>query len=136
LPKFIVNKKFVGIALVGFIVIFSASASYNFLPRLDYLPDGNANFVFGRLIVPTGYSMDETLRIAEKMESAAKPLWEGKAKEGGPPEIDRFFFVAFQGGAFAGASAKDSSRVSELKMVLMRPVFSEPGARAFVSQAS
>ena len=70
------------------------------MPRLDYLPDGNANFVFGRLIVPTGYSMEETLRIAEKMESAAKPLWEGKIKQGGPPEIDRFFFVAFQGGAF------------------------------------
>ena len=67
------------------------------MPRLDYLPDGNANFVFGRLIVPTGYSMEETLRIAEKMESAAKPLWEGKTKEGGPPEIDRFFFVAFHG---------------------------------------
>ena len=134
--KFIVNKNFLGLVLVAFIVIVSASASYRFLPRLDYLPDGNANFVFGRLIVPTGYSMDETLRIAEKMESAAKPLWEGKEKQGGPPEIDRFFFVAFQGGAFAGASAKDSSRVAELKMVLMRPVFSEPGARAFVSQAS
>ena len=134
--RFIVNRKFLGLALVAFIVIVSASASYKFLPRLDYLPDGNANFVFGRLIVPTGYSMDETLRIAEKMESAAKPLWEGEAKKGGPPEIDRFFFVAFQGGAFAGASAKDSSRVAELKMVLMRPVFSEPGARAFVSQAS
>ena len=134
--KFIVNQKIIGLALVIFIVIISASASFKFLPRLDYLPDGNANFVFGRLIVPTGYSMDETLRIAEKMENAAKPLWEGKAKEGGPPEIDRFFFVAFQGGAFAGASAKDGSRVAELKMVLMRPVFSEPGARAFVSQAS
>ena len=35
-----------------------------------------------------------------------------------------------------GASAKDASRVSELQMVLMRPVFSEPGARAFVRQAS
>ena len=46
-----------------------------------------------------------------------------KNKRGGPPEIDRFFFVAFQGGAFAGASAKDASRVSELQMVLMRPVF-------------
>ena len=134
--KFIVRSKFIGLALVIFIVVVSASASFKFLPRLDYLPDGNANFVFGRLIVPTGYSMDETLRIAQKMENAAKPLWEGKTNEGGPPEIDRFFFVAFQGGAFAGASAKDSSRVAELKMVLMRPVFSEPGARAFVSQAS
>jgi len=134
--KFAVNRKFVGLIIVLVIIISSSFASYRFLPRLDYLPDGNANFVFGRLIVPTGYSMEETLRITEKMENAAKPLWEGKAKDNGPPEIDRFFFVAFQGGAFAGASAKDGSRVSELKMVLMRPVFSEPGARAFVGQAS
>ena len=134
--KFIVSRKAFGVILVLLIVSVSGFASYKYLPRLDYLPDGNANFVFGRLIVPTGYSMEETLRIAEKMESAAKPLWEGKTKEGGPPEIDRFFFVAFQGGAFAGASAKDASRVSELQMVLMRPVFSEPGARAFVRQAS
>ena len=134
--KFAVNRKFVGLIFVLIIIISSSFASYRFLPRLDYLPDGNANFVFGRLIVPTGYSMEETLRITEKMEGAAKPLWEGKAKDNGPPEIDRFFFVAFQGGAFAGASAKDGSRVSELKMVLMRPVFSEPGARAFVGQAS
>ena len=51
------------------IVSVSGFASYKYLPRLDYLPDGNAKFVFGRLIVPTGYSMEETLRIAEKMES-------------------------------------------------------------------
>ena len=80
--------------------------------------------------------MDETFRIAEKMESAAKPLWEGQTKVNGPPAIERFFFVAFSGGAFAGAAAKDPSRVSELRMVLMRPVFSEPGARAFVGQAT
>ena len=134
--NFTVERRFVGLLVVLIIITVSSLASYKFLPRLDYLPDGNANFVFGRLIVPTGYSMKETLRITEKMESAAKPLWEGKVSEGGPPAIDRFFFVAFQGGAFAGAAAKDGMRVSELKMVLMRPIFSEPGARAFVGQAS
>ena len=71
--------------------------------------------------VPAGYSMDETLRIAERMEKAARPLWEGKAEPDGPPEIERFFFVAYSGGAFAGAAAKDPSRVSELQMVLARP---------------
>ena len=39
--------------------------------------------------------MDETLRIAEKMEDAARPLWEGKTEPGGPPAIERFFFVAW-----------------------------------------
>ena len=86
-----------------------------FLPQLDYLPDGNANFAFGRISVPAGYSMDETLRIAERMEKAARPLWEGKTEPGGPPEIERFFFVAYSGGAFAGAAAKDPSRVVNCK---------------------
>ncbi|MGB2319586.1 MAG: efflux RND transporter permease subunit, partial [Candidatus Puniceispirillum sp.] len=110
--------------------------SYRFAPQLDYLPDGNANFAFGRIIVPEGYSIDETLKIAEKMEAAARPLWEGETKPGGPPAIERFFFVAFSGGAFAGASSADPNRVSDLRMVLMRPIFSVPGARAFVRQAS
>ena len=134
--KFAVNRRFFGLIIVSSVIIAACFSSYKIFPRLDYLPDGNANFVFGRLIVPTGYSMKETLRIAEKMESAAKPLWEGEIKKDGPPAIDKFFFVAFQGGAFAGAAAKDGSRVSELRMVLMRPVFGEPGARAFVGQAS
>ena len=134
--KYIIDRKIIGFLRVLSIVVISIFASYKFLPRLDYLPDGNTNFVFGRLIVPPGYSMDETLRIAEKMEASAKPLWEGKTDENGPPEIERFFFVAFPGGAFAGAASKDPSRVSELNMVLMRPIFSEPGARAFVRQAS
>ena len=79
--------------------------------------------------------MDETLRIAERMENAARPLWKGKTEPGEPPEIERFFFVAYSGGAFAGAAAKDPSRVNELQMVLARPVFAEP-AQAFVQQAS
>ena len=76
--KFILNKKILGTFVVICILCLSVISSYKFLPRLDYLPDGNANFVFGRLIVPPGYSMDETFRIAEKIESAAKPLWEGQ----------------------------------------------------------
>ena len=125
-----------GLAVVLAILVTAGIFCALFMPRLDYLPDGNANFAFGRISVPAGYSMDETLRIAERMEKAARPLWEGKVEPGGPPEIERFFFVAYSGGAFAGAAAKDPSRVSELQKVLARPVFAEPGARAFVQQAS
>ncbi|NCF48210.1 MAG: MMPL family transporter [Bacteroidetes bacterium] len=131
-----VRRSLIGVLVVSAVVIGAASFSARFMPQLDYLPDGNANFAFGRIFTPPGYSMDETLRIAEKMEAAARPLWEGKAEPGGPPAIERFFFVAFPGGAFAGASAVDPTRVSELQMVLMQPIFSEPGAGAFVRQAS
>ncbi|ADE38595.1 efflux RND transporter permease subunit [Candidatus Puniceispirillum marinum] len=131
-----VKRGYVGALVVVAILLSAGFASYRFAPQLDYLPDGNANFAFGRIIVPEGYSIDETLRIAEKMEAAARPLWEGNTEPGGPPAIERFFFVAYSGGAFAGASSVDPSRVSDLRMVLMRPIFDVPGARAFVRQAS
>ena len=134
--RFAVSYQRRGLAIVAAILVAAGGFCTLFLPQLDYLPDGNANFAFGRISVPAGYSMDETLRIAERMEKAARPLWEGKTEPGGPPEIARFFFVAYPGGAFAGAAAKDPSRVSELQMVLARPIFDEPGARAFVQQAS
>ncbi len=70
------------------------------------------------------------------MEATARPLWEGRIEPDGPPAISRFFFVAYAGGAFAGAASVDPRRIADLKPVLMRPVFSEPGARAFVRQAS
>ena len=60
----------------------------------------------------------------------------GEAPADGPPAIERFFFVAFSGGAFAGASAVEPSRVAGLQSVLMTPIFSEPGAGAFVRQGS
>jgi HAE1 family hydrophobic/amphiphilic exporter-1 len=131
-----VKRSLVGVVVVALVVAGALGFSARFMPQLDYLPDGNANFAFGRIFTPPGYSLDETLRIAEKMESAARPLWETEPEEGGPPAIERFFFVAFSGGAFAGASAKDPSRVSELQLVLSRPIFSEPGTGAFVRQAS
>ena len=132
--KLVVRKKLVGLGIVFALLTVTIGASVKLMPKLDYLPDGNANFMFGRISVPAGYSMEETLRIAERMEKAARPLWSGEDTKG--PAIERFFFVAYSGGAFAGASAVDPERVRDLRMVLMRPIFAEPGARAFVQQAS
>ena len=134
--RFTVKRRLIGLGLVVLMISSAGLAIYRFMPQIDYLPDGNANFVFGRIIVPPGYSMDETLRIAEKMEQSARPLWQGETTVDGPPAISRFFFVAYAGGAFAGAAAEDPTRVGELRQVLSRPVFEEPGASAFVRQAS
>ena len=134
--QLVVRRKLVGFGIVAIVLASAFGFSAKLMPKLDYLPDGNANFIFGRISVPAGYSMEETLRIAERMERAARPLWQGEVTEGGPPAIERFFFVAYSSGAFAGASAADPARVRELRMVLTRPIFAEPGARAFVQQAS
>ncbi len=134
--KLILRRRVVGLAVVLALLAGAFGVGIKLMPKLDYLPDGNANFIFGRISVPAGYSMEETVRIAERMEKAARPLWRGETTENGPPAIERFFFVAYSGGAFAGASSSDPTRVKDLRMVLMRPIFAEPGARAFVRQSS
>ena len=134
--KTAVRAKTTGLVMVALLLAISVGTAVRFMPKLDYLPDGNANFLLARILVPPGYSIEESARIAEKMEQAAKPLWEQEELGGKNPKIDKFFFVAFNGGGFAGATAADPDRVTQLRPVLMRPVFSEPGARAFVFQAS
>ena len=134
--KLAVRAKVIGLVLVALLMAISIGTAVRFMPKLDYLPDGNANFMLARILVPPGYSIEESARIAGKMEAAARPLWEKEEMGEKDPKIDKFFFVAFNGGGFAGATAADPNRVTELRPVLMRPVFSEPGARAFMFQAS
>jgi len=121
----------IGIILISFVFVLSL------IPPLDYLPDGNRNFVFARIIVPPGYNKEATLDIAKAMEKSARPLWEKKVETSeGKPKISRFFFVAYSGGAFAGATTEDPKRVKEILPILTKPVRSQPGARAFAQQAS
>ena len=101
--KLVIRQKFLGVGVVTLLLAGAFGVGVNLMPKLDYLPDGNANFIFGRISVPAGYSMEETVKVAERMEKAARPLWEGRTTEDGPPAIERFFFVAYSGGAFAGA---------------------------------
>ena len=126
-----------GIFVIFSIVIISFLFVLAYVPPLDYLPDGNRNFVFARIIVPPGYNKEATLDIAKSMEKSAKPLWEKKFDvEGEKPKISRFFFVAYSGGAFAGATTENSKRVKEILPILTDPIRSQPGARAFAQQAS
>ena len=126
-----------GLLVVLSFICLSFFIVISYIPSLDYLPDGNRNFVFARIIVPPGYNKEATLEIAKAMENAARPLWEKNDENNSDkPKISRFFFVAFSGGAFAGAATEDPNRVKEILPVLTSPVRAQPGARAFAQQAS
>ena len=126
-----------GLLVVSGLIIASVAIIICFLPPLDYLPDGNRNFVFARISVPPGYNKEATLEISKAMEKAAKPLWEKEIDDiDGKPKISRFFFISYSGGAFAGAAAENPERVREILPVLTKSIRAQPGARAFVQQAS
>ncbi|PWJ17393.1 efflux RND transporter permease subunit [Jannaschia seohaensis] len=134
-----VRYRRIGLVMVAVIAGGAGVASWTYLPRLDYLPEGNRNLVFGLIIPPPGYNLDTTETIAQRIEAVAQPLWEAAPDTetaDGSPAIDSFFFVATPGNSFVGAATVDGARAGELIPILSRPIFSEPGTFGFMTQPS
>ena len=136
----IVASRMLAICVVLVITASAGFVSYKFLPKLEYLPEGNRNLVFGFILPPPGYNLDTMADIAGKVEEAIKPLWASvtgpESEPGDPPKIDRFFFAAFRANVIMGASAVEGGRASELINPLREPIFREPGTFGFIRQPS
>jgi len=127
------------IAFVFGVVVVTVGLSMVLLPPSEYLPNGNQNFVFGFMLPPPGYNIDEMVDVANSVEAQFSPMWETPADEavdmpGGG--MDNFFFVAFPGQAFMGLRSRDPARASELVPAANGALFSVPGAIGFANQAS
>jgi HAE1 family hydrophobic/amphiphilic exporter-1 len=124
---------------IGLMVLITVGLSVLLLPPTEYLPNGNMNFVFGFMLPPPGYNLDEVVEIGKSIEDQLKPMWEGTPEEtkdmpGGG--IDNFFFVSFPTQAFMGMRSRDASRARELVPVANQAIFSAPGAFGFANQSS
>lgn len=113
------------------------------IPPLDYLPKGNRNIVFGMLIPPPGYNLEQLNTMGKRIERVIRPAWEaapdqfavesivrgsapkedkrtlvppfpGMEPSVMPPPIDNYFLVSFEGRMFHGAISSDKKRVSDL----------------------
>ena len=76
-------------------LIFSTlTLSYLFLPKLEYLPEGNRNLIFGIMLPPPGYNLKTLTNIAESVEGKVKHLWSSisgeEAEAGQPPKIKNY----------------------------------------------
>ncbi|MGF1551320.1 MAG: efflux RND transporter permease subunit [Paracoccaceae bacterium] len=132
-----VRFRLLGLVAVSGITAAAVLGAVTFLPKLEYLPEGNRNLVFGVILPPPGYNLATTTEIAERIESVARPLWEKEtAAADEPPAIEHFFFVALRGTTFLGGAAADPDRVADLIPVLSEPIFAEPGTFGFINQRS
>lgn len=136
----VTKSNVVSFLVAALITVGAAYSTARFLPKLEYLPEGNRNLVFGMIIPPPGYNLETVTGIAETIEAATRPHWATepgqKTAADQPPKIDRFFFVATTGRTFVIASSAEPSRVAKLLPVLQGPVFREPGTFGFMSQPS
>ncbi len=133
-------RKSTAFGTVAVICGAAAVATWMFLPKLEYLPEGNRNLVFGALLPPPGYNLTTAVEIGKNVETDIEDFWASKtgpeSEAGQPPKMMNFFYVARPAGTFFGASAVEADRVSELIPVLQKPAFKEPGTFGVISQPS
>ncbi len=136
----VVKSRLVAFSVVGAIVVVAVVVADVLLPKLEYLPEGNQNFVFGSILPPPGYNLDTMAEIAERVEAETRPYWEVETgpeeAEDGNPKFQRFYFVASTRWTFVGGAASDPDRVKDLIPLMRDPVFQEPGTFGFFSQPS
>ncbi|MHC5024685.1 MAG: efflux RND transporter permease subunit, partial [Planctomycetota bacterium] len=155
------------VARLGIVVgltVLSIVGSYALMPPLDYLPQGNRNLVFGLMLPPPGYNLDQQVSLARRVEKTVRPYWEAGRHEPGspeyreawaalpsvptgwmtgqpgatvvPPPIKNYFLVSFDGILFHGAISHEPKRVVDLLPLFQHATRAEvaPGVLAFAFQ--
>jgi HAE1 family hydrophobic/amphiphilic exporter-1 len=135
-------SRFMSLLVAGGIVAGTSFASYHFLPKLEYLPEGNRNLIFGIMLPPPGYNLQTMTDIALRVEDRVRHLWGSETgpepEADGPPKIRNYFFVALPSRTLFGAGTypETTERVAELIPVLSKSLWGEPGTFGFFNQPS
>ncbi|MBQ17771.1 MAG: acriflavin resistance protein [Planctomycetaceae bacterium] len=133
----VIRRLMVVVLLVG----VSLGLSYFFWPQVEYLPAGNRNLVFGILMPPPGYNIDQMKQLGETVEEELRPYWD--VDPGSPqaaaldgPVIGDFFFVARGRRVILGLRAFEPTRAAELVPIILRVSSRLSGTIAIASQSS
>lgn len=115
-------------------VALTVGAAIRFLPPMEYLPTGNRNLVFGILVPPPGYSVDEMERVGDEVQG------EMARHRGGPddpaPAIARSFYVGDPNRVFMGAVAEDPEDIKAVLAFYRETEAKIPGMFSVATQAS
>jgi hydrophobic/amphiphilic exporter-1 (mainly G- bacteria), HAE1 family len=129
------------VAVVLLLTAAAVSLSLAYWPKVEYLPTGNRNLVFGILLPPPGYNLDQLMEMGESVEKQLQPYWD--VDPGSPeeaeldyPMIGDFFFVARGRSVFMGVRAHDPMKVGRLLPLVRQVMQSQPGTIGIASQSS
>lgn len=120
--------------LVAIFVVTTTALSWSLLPKMEYLPTGNRNLIFGVVLPPPGLSVDELMKTGFANQRIMGEHT-GKSVDGAPA-VERSFFVGDPSLLFIGGVARDPERVLELRDFMQRLHARMPGSIGFASQAA
>ena len=129
------------LAVVVVLTVASLGLSYWLMPKREYLPVGNNNFIFALMLPPPGLNLDEVASLHTVIDQEMEPLWDAAADDPNTRDlpgggIKNFFFVSLRNMAFMGARSNDSLRVRELIPVFQRAGSKIPGSILVANQRS
>lgn len=120
------------ITTVTALTTLSISLALFLTPKMEYLPQGNRNFVFSIMVPPPGLSYEERREIGESIYRSLDPYMKGD--HNGYPGIKEAFYVGSDRFMFAGSKSIDEQRAEELVPLLSEIVNSIPGIFGVTSQ--
>ncbi|MEM1447088.1 MAG: efflux RND transporter permease subunit [Planctomycetota bacterium] len=141
------------ILVIAAFTLASLGGAWLLMPPTSYLPNGNQNLIFGIMLTPPAYNIDQAQFIGERIEPGIAPYWEvdtieeataiapvmnfqsGQPYEAVPP-VDNYFFVRFGSIIFMGASSQDKELVQPLSTILTQSMMGIPGSFGFAFQRS
>jgi len=111
------------------------------MPKVEYLPNGNQNLVFGILLPPPGYNLNQLTEIGARIEERMRPYWdvdpgEPAAAELRYPPIRDFFYVARGRSLFMGLKSTQELRAGAMVGLIRELAGDIPGMFAIGKQAS
>jgi HAE1 family hydrophobic/amphiphilic exporter-1 len=112
------------IGTVGLLIFLAVGSAFVLMPKTDYLPLGNRNFVLSFLIPPPGQSLEERIEIGEHLFRMAEPHMQ--KEHDGFPGILNMFYVGRESFMIFGAMATDWDRAAELTPLFQRWIFTIP----------
>ncbi|MGD9342935.1 MAG: efflux RND transporter permease subunit [Desulfuromonadales bacterium] len=110
---------------VALLISLAIASVVLLMPKKEYLPQGNRNFVLSILVPPPGLSVEERTEIGENFFKFAGPHI-GASKDG-MPAIRNMFYVGREGFMIVGAIAEQWDRARELLPLFNRMIYSIPG---------
>ena len=101
---------------------------------MEYLPSGNSEMIFNRVITPPGLSYEERLAIGKYTYNYLEPYYETGYKNS--PGIKRIFYIGRDRGIFMGVISADKMRTRELLPICQDMIDSIPGAFGVSTQSA
>lgn len=120
-----IRNWFTRFATLGILIGVALTCVFLLTPKMEYLPQGNRNFVLSILVPPPGLSTTERVEIGERLFAMASPHI-GVDKDG-IPAIKNMFYVGSEGFMIAGAIGEHWDRAGELLPFFNRMIYSIPG---------